>query len=140
MSSVPRLKNLLIPLAIGALALAALVQPALSVTSAFAAVTERFVGSIAGSPVDATIRFEQIRERVLMTGRLESDRFAYVLRATVIGAAGSGELVDQDSGARHRIAVRLTSDGFELIAKSARVYSFSRNGGDPDNLAASTGM
>ena len=140
MSSTPRLSaRLLIPLA-AALALAVLVPLAFAVSAALAAVTERFVGTIAGTPVDATVRFEQRRGKVMMTGRLESDRFAYVLRATVVGETGSGELVDEDSGASHRVGVRLTREGFELVATSDRVYAFSRGGGDPDSLAAKTGM
>ena len=78
-----------------------------------AAVTARYVGSIASTQAVAIVRFERFRR----------------YEVNIVGNSGYGTMVSLREGTRFRVHVLLTANGFVLTANPFRgrtSYTFSR--------------
>lgn len=94
-----------------------------------AAVTARYVGSIASTQAVADVRFERFRRYVSMTGKIRSGAYHYVFEVNIVGNSGYGTMVSLREGTRFRVHVLLTANGFILTANPFRgrtSYTFVR--------------
>jgi len=94
-----------------------------------AAVTARYVGSIASTQAVANVRFERFRRYVSMTGKINSGAYQYAFEVNIVGNSGYGTMVSLREGTRFRVHVLLTANGFVLTANPFRgrtSYTFSR--------------
>ena len=94
-----------------------------------AAVTARYVGSIASTQAVAIVRFERFRRYVSMTGKINSGAYQYAFEVNIVGNSGYGTMVSLREGTRFRVHVLLTANGFVLTANPFRgrtSYTFIR--------------
>jgi len=94
-----------------------------------AAVTARYVGSIAKTQAVANVRFERFRRYVSMTGQVSSGAYQYAFEVNIVGNSGYGTMVSLRENTRFRVHVQLTANGFVLTANPFRgraTYDFTR--------------
>src|SRR5262245_36944511 len=76
-----------------------------------------YMGDIGGAPAIAQVSYEPLRDHALFSGEIRKGPYVYTFTSEIVGDGGYGDMLNQASGERFRIAIlNLSAGGFMLIA------------------------